>query len=110
MIGLRSLTDFYKKSKNPISPRIEHETFELSTLVDGTLKRVEYKQIKKVESPFNFRDFSLDSILASGNTALLNPVGAISSNNMDVSDVVDSHAAYIEKLQSLQSAHVEPEN
>lgn len=75
--------------------------------------RTEQVEVKADDIPFDYRDFSLNSIIASGNTQLLNPTGVIPDSHLSAHDNVNAASDAIDNFAErnfIDTTNVEPTN
>lgn len=77
--------DYEGRSPQVTSPRHEKNTYK-QVFVGGSSKKIETVLVTDFSSPFSYDDFSLSSIIESGNVDLLNPVGQIYDSNLSAND------------------------
>lgn len=73
-----------------------YEDFESN----GTIRRA-VKYVERTDDPnrhYRASDFSLEVIIASGNTDLLKNVGKLTNPKLDAADQLYEHASYVESI------------
>lgn len=85
-------------------PRERSEVFTKTTYhhiqVGEVEKKLEQLELKDEESPFLYSDFSLSSLIASGNVDLLNPVGTINDNLLNATDNMEHVAQQLSSIET----------
>lgn len=106
---LRHMNEIDLQDENPIEVRHVKKTYE-QVIVGELEKRVELREYKPEPSALLVTDLSLVSILASGNTELLRPVGQISDTLLQANDKVNHYAERIDNFANNNIVEPQIEN